>query len=98
MQLDNQLLGAHSHVVLARPLYLAGDKSLDKPLLEVRWEKVPQASSPNTHMFRYFSILLQEIDLTIEEEFLDTLLHYFVDFPLADFLGGWSEDDEESEQ
>lgn len=38
-------------------------------------------------MFRYFSILLQELDVAVEEEFLDMLIHSLANIPVAQELG-----------
>lgn len=89
MQIDNQLITslhpvvfAHSRMVVDGKSNLTEDNNQQhvKPMLEVRLEKLN--ANPMLLHIRYFTFLLQEIDLVLEEDFLDLLIQWFEDLPL----------------
>lgn len=57
--------------------------SQTKPILEIRLEKLNQ--DEQTGHVRYFTLLLQEVDLVLEKQFLDIMLQWYdhVDFITA---------------
>ncbi|CAD7705163.1 unnamed protein product [Ostreobium quekettii] len=84
IQMDNQLLTSNHPVVFAhsvRPQQVPGSSdgasSSPRPVLEVALEKINQ--NPGLQHFQYFNFLLQEMDLILEENFLDLMLKWFED-------------------
>ena len=92
MQIDNQLMTSLHPVVFAHSRMAVDVKNQPppsddtpqvshvKPVLEVRLEKLN--TNPRLLHIRYFTFLLQEIDLVLEEDFLDLLMQWFEDLPL----------------
>lgn len=89
MQIDNQLITSLHPVVFAHSRTTVESRShpseeqgtvQEKAMLEVRLEKLN--ANPRLLHVRYFTFLLQEIDLVLEEDFLDLLMQWFEDLPL----------------
>ncbi|KAK9808775.1 hypothetical protein WJX72_003363 [[Myrmecia] bisecta] len=97
VQLDNQLLSS-SHPVVLADTPTAGSTPVahaleefsgqphhlhhGKPFVEVRWEMLHH--NPSILYFKNFTISLQEMDLVIEEDFLDMVILLIRDLPMAD--------------
>eukprot|EP00210_Caulerpa_lentillifera_P006324 g6040.t1 len=86
MQIDNQLVTsvhpvvfAHSKIVSESPELTESDHQ-EKPMLEIRLEKLD--TNPQLVHIRYFTFLLQEMDLVLEEDFLDLLMLWFEELDL----------------
>ena len=80
-QIDNQLASSTQPVVLAVPDTPDddpvdagnGDSGVSRPILHVSALRVIEKDNRIFH-FRYFTVLLQEVDLHLEEAFLDALI------------------------
>ncbi|KAK3275586.1 hypothetical protein CYMTET_16293 [Cymbomonas tetramitiformis] len=89
VQVDNQLLTAHTPVVLAPTstglrLRDPKDQEEEKPLMNFTIAKV--VHNPSIVYIRYMSVLLQEIDLEVEEEFVDLVARCVARLPLEDMM------------
>ncbi|KAG0246128.1 hypothetical protein B0O80DRAFT_498393 [Mortierella sp. GBAus27b] len=87
LQIDNQLYGGFSPIVLCPTQIPKGEKdALTHPTLHMALVK----AKDDTHgvvYFKYFSILIQELTVAMDEDFLFTLLE-FTKFNVP----GWTED------
>ena len=79
LQLDNQLLTANNVVVLA-PTYVMSNDS-DAAVITVSYVKKPDERLVH---YQYFSILVQELDFVVEEEFLGAMIRFILDLPMDD--------------
>ena len=70
LQIDNQLYGAYLPVVLSRE---ADEQNVDVIHMSVT-QALQQAAGVDR--FRYFSFLLQEMDISVDEEFVNELLYF----------------------
>lgn len=88
IQIDNQLITSSNPVAFSQTLQpsqeSAGSRSDSsdsasltqiKPILEIRLEKLNQ--NVQTGHVRYFTLLLQEVDLVLEKQFLDIMLQWY---------------------
>ncbi|DBA93880.1 TPA: hypothetical protein ACH3X3_013925 [Trebouxia sp. C0006] len=96
VQIDNQLLSSTHPVVLCHSSSGAAaapkasveegegvpQQTLGKPFVEVQWEMLHH--NPSILYFRALLLQIQELDLTVEEEFLDLLLKLVRELPMAD--------------
>ncbi|KAI8888651.1 hypothetical protein K501DRAFT_320796 [Backusella circina FSU 941] len=75
VQIDNQMEGAEFPIVLY-PTNLTGDtKDKVLPMLQVGLDRVKD-NSHGVQYFKYFSVLLQEMSIEIEESFIHSLLDF----------------------
>jgi vacuolar protein sorting-associated protein 13A/C len=75
IQIDNQMEGAEFPIVLY-PTNLTGDtKDKVLPMLQVGLDRVKD-NSHGVQYFKYFSILLQEMSVEVEESFIHSLLDF----------------------
>ena len=97
LQVDNQLLSSQHPVVLSPfvdPKNAYGDGGStggaagslnERPVMEVAI--VRSLADPSMLYLQYFTVLLQEMNLVLEEEFLDLMIAWGRSLPLEDIFG-----------
>eukprot|EP00850_Spirogloea_muscicola_P001736 SM000006S19501 [mRNA] locus=s6:1093208:1119415:+ [translate_table: standard] len=89
LQVDNQLLTTQVPVVFCRAVKedrswqeLRHKKTEEQPMILLAWERMKH--NPTILYFKSFQLMLQEADLHLEEDFVDSLVNYFSSLPKSD--------------
>eukprot|EP00850_Spirogloea_muscicola_P012926 SM000085S23276 [mRNA] locus=s85:540482:567052:+ [translate_table: standard] len=89
LQVDNQLLTTQVPVVFCRAVKedrswqeLHHKKTAEQPMILLEWERMKH--NPTILYFKSFQLMLQEADLHLEEDFVDSLVNYFTSLPMSD--------------